>query len=74
MYITHQQEEFSRAYLYAVAAAAGLKFQNAAMPDDDSVDVTVSTRGPRGITRSPRLDIQCKCQRSEVSEIRLPTA
>lgn len=62
MHITHQQEEFSRAYIHAVAAAAGLKFHGAATPDDDSVDVTIATRGPRGTTRSPRLDIQCKCQ------------
>jgi hypothetical protein len=62
MHITHQQEEFSRAFIYAISAAAGLKFSQAATPDDDSVDVTISTRGLRGTTRSPRLDIQTKCQ------------
>lgn len=44
MHVTQQQEEFSRAYIYAVAAAAGLKFQGATAPDDDSVDVTISVR------------------------------
>src|SRR4051812_40901926 len=64
MHVTQQQEEFSRAYLYAVTAATGLKFQNAAAPDDDSVDATISARGPRGTTRSPRLDVQIKCRMS----------
>ena len=46
MHVTHQEEEFSRAFIHATSAAAGLKFSNAAFPDDDSVDVTFSTRGP----------------------------
>jgi hypothetical protein len=62
MHISHQQEEFSRAYVYAVAAAAGFKYSPAPTPDDDSVDVVVSARGLRGTSRSPRLDIQCKCR------------
>jgi hypothetical protein len=64
MHIPHQQEEFSRAFIYAISAAAGLKFSNAATPDDDSVDVAISARGPRGSIRSPRVEIQCKCQMS----------
>jgi hypothetical protein len=44
MHLTHQQEEFSRAFVYAISAAAGLKFSSAATPDDDSVDVAVSAR------------------------------
>jgi hypothetical protein len=64
MHIPHQQEEFSRAFIYAISAAVGLKFSNAATPDDDSVDVAISARGPRGSIRSPRVEIQCKCQRS----------
>ncbi|TMQ03029.1 MAG: DUF4365 domain-containing protein [Deltaproteobacteria bacterium] len=67
MHVRHQQEEFSRAFIYAISAAAGLKFNHAATPDDDSVDVTISTRGLRGTTRSPRLDIQTKCQMSEAT-------
>ncbi len=64
MHITHQQEEFSRAYLHAIAAGAGLKFDPAGRPDDDSVDVAISTRGLRGTARSPRLEVQVKCQMS----------
>ncbi|TMQ26840.1 MAG: DUF4365 domain-containing protein [Deltaproteobacteria bacterium] len=67
MHVRHQQEELSRAFIYAISAAAGLKFNHAATPDDDSVDVTISTRGLRGTTRSPRLDIQTKCQMSEAT-------
>lgn len=64
MYISHQQEEFSRAFIYAIASAAGLKFNSTATPDDDSVDVMISARGLRGTARSPRLDVQAKCRRS----------
>lgn len=73
MHITHQQEEFSRAYLHAIAAAAGLKFDPAGRPDDDRVDVAISTRGLRGTTRSPRLEIQVKCQMSAATGIRFRT-
>jgi hypothetical protein len=60
-HITHRQEEFSRAYVHAIASAAGLKVQPGATPDDDSVDLTISARGPRGLVRSPRVDVQLKC-------------
>ncbi|MCB9788515.1 MAG: DUF4365 domain-containing protein [Deltaproteobacteria bacterium] len=61
MNISHQQEEFSRAFVHAVASAAGFKVQAGATPDDDSVDLTISSRGPLGTLRSPRLDVQLKC-------------
>jgi hypothetical protein len=63
MHITHRQEAFSRAYLHAVAAAAGFRVQEGAQPDDDSVDLTLAARGPGGTVRSPKLDVQLKCQR-----------
>lgn len=55
-----QKEEFSRAYVRAVAAAAAFA---AAEPrvDDDSVDMEISGRGGQGTSKSPRLDIQLKC-------------
>ncbi|HET9627571.1 MAG TPA: DUF4365 domain-containing protein [Kofleriaceae bacterium] len=62
MLLGHQQEEFSRAYVYAVAAAAGFKYSPAPSPDDDSVDVMIAARGLRGTSRSPKLDLQCKCR------------
>ncbi|MCB9794610.1 MAG: DUF4365 domain-containing protein [Alphaproteobacteria bacterium] len=62
MHISHQQEAFSRAYVRAVAAAAGFRVQAGADPDDDSVDLTLSARGAGGTLRSPKLDVQLKCQ------------
>src|SRR5207237_680676 len=56
MHITHRQEQFSNAFLLAVAAAAGC---SAAKPsvDNDSIDWTLSNR----MTHSPKLDVQLKC-------------
>lgn len=62
MHISHRQEAFSRAYVRAVAAAAGFRVQAGADPDDDSIDVTLAARGPGGTVRSPKLDVQLKCQ------------
>lgn len=62
MHISHRQEAFSMAYLRAVAAAAGYRVQEGPLPDDDSVDLTLSARGPGGTVRSPSLDVQVKCQ------------
>jgi hypothetical protein len=60
MYISHQQEAFSLAYVRAVAAAAGFRVQEGTQPDDDSVDLTIAARGPGGTVRSPKLDLQIK--------------
>ncbi|MCK6502146.1 DUF4365 domain-containing protein [Myxococcota bacterium] len=62
MHITHRQEAFSLAYVRAVAATAGFRVQDGTQPDDDSVDLTIAARGPGGTVRSPRLDLQLKCQ------------
>lgn len=62
MYHSHQQEAFSLAFVQAVAAAAGFRVQPGAAPDDDSVDLTLAARGPRGTFRSPRVDLQLKCR------------
>ncbi len=60
MDLNAQKEQFSVAYVRAVAAVAGYatgKFD----VDDDSVDLTLAERGGRGTVRSPRLDLQLKC-------------
>ena len=62
MYQDFQQEAFSRAYIHAVAAAAGFKYSDGPLPDDDHVDVTITSRGPMGLIRSPKVDIQAKCK------------
>jgi hypothetical protein len=55
-----QKEQFSIAYLRAVAATAGFAVSPPGV-DDDSVDYTIAVRGGSGTIRSPRLDIQLKC-------------
>jgi hypothetical protein len=58
--IAQQQEQFSNAYLLAVATVAGL---NLAKPnvDDDSIDYYISGKGFNGRFSRPQLDIQLKC-------------
>jgi hypothetical protein len=72
--LNFRQEAFSRAYVHAVASAAGFKYTDGPLPDDDGVDVTVTASGVMGITRSPRLDIQLKCKlgRPDGDPIRYP--
>lgn len=65
MYRNFRQEAFSRAYIHAVAAAAGFKYSDGPLPDDDHVDVTITSRGPMGLIRSPKVDIQAKCHLGE---------
>jgi hypothetical protein len=38
------------------------KYSDGPLPDDDHVDVTVSSSGPMGLIRSPKVDIQAKCR------------
>ena len=52
---SHQQEQFSDAFLLAIAAAAGCSTSRP-VPDNDSVDWTLSCR----LSRRPRLDLQLK--------------
>jgi hypothetical protein len=62
MHITQRQEKFSAAYVRAIAATAGFRVLDGAQPDDDSVDLTLTARGPGGTVRSPKLDLQLKCK------------
>ena len=62
MELNLQKEQFSVAYVWAVAATAG--FGTSIPPkvmDNDSVDLTIAAHGRNGTVRSPRLDIQLKC-------------
>ena len=68
MHLSHQQEAFSLAYVRAVAATAGFRVQDGPHPDDDSVDLTLSARGPGGTVRAPKLDLQLKCQRGRPAD------
>ncbi len=61
MFITTQKEEFSYAYISAVASAAGYSFQIAPKPLDlVGVDVTITGLVSPGSRRRTRLDLQLK--------------
>ena len=60
MHITQQQEQFSNAYLRAVATVAECTLAKPDV-DDDSIDFTVSSKGFTGVYTRPKLDIQLKC-------------
>lgn len=54
-----QLEQFSRAYVRAVAAVAGFSVYEPEV-DDDSIDLGLAARDSLGSLRSPRLDLQLK--------------
>jgi len=63
MTLDDQKEQFSFAYVRAVAATAQIVV-NEPTVDDDSVDLTFQQKGRAGQVRSPRLDVQVKCTES----------
>ncbi len=65
--INQQKEQFSFAYIRAVATVAGYKVTREEV-DDDSVDLTISETGGGGTVRSPKLDLQAKCTENPNSE------
>ena len=59
-----QKEQFSKAYVQAVAACAGFSWSEPSV-DDDSIDMCLHGTGGGGTIKSPRLDLQIKCTGSE---------
>ncbi|MFN6536439.1 MAG: DUF4365 domain-containing protein [Nostoc sp. EkiNYC01] len=60
MHITQRQEQFSNAYISAVAAVAGYSLYKPGV-DDDSIDLGIAAKGSIGGTiHSPRLELQIK--------------
>lgn len=56
------KEEFSYAYIHAIAAAAGFSCANATrLQDLEGIDITISALGIQGTRRCPRIDLQVKC-------------
>lgn len=55
-----QQEEFSLAYIRAVATVAGY-YTSRPEYDRDSVDLNIAAVGLKKTLRSPKLDLQAKC-------------
>ena len=60
MHIDQQKEQFSHAYVKAVASVAGFSWYKPSV-DDDSVDLGLAQAGGGGMVRSPRLEMQLKC-------------
>jgi hypothetical protein len=60
MHIDMRKEQFSRAYVQAVAACAGFAWSTPSV-DDDSVDMVLHQTGGAGTIRSPRVELQLKC-------------
>ena len=61
MYGTAQKEEFSKAWIHAIATVAGYKITRADV-DDDSVDVGIAGNRQQGnVRKAPHLDLQLKC-------------
>ena len=60
MTLDQQKEQFSYAYVRAVAAVAQIAVTTPTV-DDDSVDLIFHQRGGAGNIRSPRLEAQVKC-------------
>jgi hypothetical protein len=74
MDLNHQQEQFSRAYVRAVATIAGVCLYEPEV-DHDSIDLGFAARGGGGTLRSPRLEAQLKCTLSDVrrdEQVRYP--
>lgn len=57
--LNQRKEQFSKAYVQAVASVAGFSATTPAV-DDDSIDLFVSGRGREGTVASPRLELQAK--------------
>ena len=65
MDLNAQKEQFSRAYVQAVAAVSGYTWSQPSV-DDDSIDLTLAAKGGGGTIRSPKLDLQLKCHAGQV--------
>ena len=60
MHLDQQKEQFSKAFVQAVATIAGYGTYQPAV-DDDSVDLGVAARSSANTPRRPRLELQLKC-------------
>lgn len=67
MDINQRKEQFSHAYLRAVASVAGFSLAEPAV-DDDSIDLIIAQRGGGGTVRSPRVEVQLKCTERPVPQ------
>ena len=56
MHLDQQKEQFSKAFVHAVATIAGYGTYQPAV-DDDSIDLGIAARGGLHTTRRPRLEL-----------------
>jgi len=68
MDISQRKEQFSIAYVRAVASVAGF---SVSIPDvdDDSVDMVLAGRIVEGVPSRPRIDLQLKCTSEDVLRV-----
>lgn len=64
MHIDQQKEQFSKAFVHAIASVAGYAIYKPEV-DDDSVDLGIAARGGVQTTRRPRLELQIKCTQND---------
>lgn len=60
MDLSQRKEQFSIAFVRAIASVAGYAVYKQEV-DEDSVDIGIAARGGSGTVRSPRLELQLKC-------------
>jgi len=65
MDLNSQKEQFSNAYVCAVAAAAGFQISKP-QPDIDKTDWLLAAPGPKKTCRSPMVGLQLKCTSREI--------
>jgi hypothetical protein len=58
--LNQRKEQFSNAYVRAIASVAGFTLAKPEV-DDDSIDFMLAQRGGGGTVRSPRVELQLKC-------------
>lgn len=65
MHITMQQEQFSRAWVRALAAVAGYNITHCDV-DNDSIDLGLTGNRKDGVhVRAPKLEFQLKCHSND---------
>jgi Domain of unknown function (DUF4365) len=65
MDISQRKEQFSKAYIRAVASAAGYDVSGPSV-DDDGVDLVFGSRSKHGSVKSPKLEAQVKCTSQDI--------
>jgi Domain of unknown function (DUF4365) len=63
MDINQRKEQFSKAYIHAVATIAGYSVSRPDV-DDDSIDLALAAKGEGDTARRPRIELQAKCTHS----------